>query len=77
MNKLIPSICDLVSDSNAAVRDQAIETLCDVYKLVGEPMRSDILKKRLLTAQRYKTVRMIFLQEDETHSKVCRVASGR
>ena len=52
VSKMIPSVLELASDSSAPVRDQAIETLCDIYRLVGEPIRNDILRRRSLPFQK-------------------------
>ncbi|XP_063674481.1 CLIP-associating protein 1-A-like isoform X4 [Bolinopsis microptera] len=56
ISKVIPSILELASDNSAPVRDQAVDTLCEVYKLVGEPIRNDILKRRTLPFQKEKMI---------------------
>ncbi|KAL5257523.1 hypothetical protein ACHWQZ_G012456 [Mnemiopsis leidyi] len=56
ISKMIPSVLELASDSSAPVRDQAVETLCDIYRLVGEPIRNDILRRRSLPFQKEKLI---------------------
>jgi len=68
LNKLVPLICKLVSDSNAnvrlsiefywstnfskcQVRQQAIDTLVEIYRHVGEKVRSDIAKRGIPDAK--------------------------
>lgn len=45
ISKLVPHIVKLLSDPNAAVRATAFDTLCHVYKHVGERLRIDLQKK--------------------------------
>lgn len=45
ISKLVPHIVKLLSDPNAAVRATAFDTLCHIYKYVGERLRVDLQKK--------------------------------
>ncbi|UJR21229.1 hypothetical protein I4U23_024325 [Adineta vaga] len=51
LSKLVPLICKLVSDSNGAVRQQAIDTLVEIYRHVGERIRGDIAKRDIPEAK--------------------------
>jgi len=44
MSKLVPQIIKMLDDQNASVRDQAMTTLIEVYRHVGERFRLDISK---------------------------------
>ncbi|KAL0859319.1 hypothetical protein ABMA27_011121 [Loxostege sticticalis] len=48
----VPNLAALVGDPNSAVRDAAMQLLVDVYRHVGERLRSDLKKKELLPAQK-------------------------
>uniref|UniRef100_A0A0A9XT66 CLIP-associating protein 1-A n=1 Tax=Lygus hesperus TaxID=30085 RepID=A0A0A9XT66_LYGHE len=50
VSRIIPSIVKLLSDPNAVVRDEAVTTLTQVYRHVGERLRMDLLKKHNLPA---------------------------
>lgn len=45
LSKLLPSIVKLLSDPSSPVRDAAFNTLVEIYKHVGERVRSDLQKK--------------------------------
>ncbi|XP_071154262.1 CLIP-associating protein 1-A-like isoform X18 [Mytilus edulis] len=45
LNKIVPSICKLIEDQNSQVRDEAVNTLCEIYRHVGEKVRQDMAKK--------------------------------
>ncbi len=45
VSKLVPHIVKLLSDPNVSVRSRAFDTLCDIYKHVGEKFRVDLQKK--------------------------------
>lgn len=45
VSKLVPQIVKLLSDPNASVRCTAFDTICDLYKHVGEKLRCDLQKK--------------------------------
>lgn len=45
VSKLIPFIVKLLGDPNVSVRSTAFDTLCDIYKLIGEKLRVDLQKK--------------------------------
>ncbi|CAF2090997.1 unnamed protein product [Rotaria magnacalcarata] len=51
LNKLVPLICKLISDSNGTVRQQAMDTLVEIYRHVGEKVRSDIAKRDIPEAK--------------------------
>ncbi|XP_050673521.1 CLIP-associating protein isoform X2 [Leptidea sinapis] len=48
----MPNIAALLADPNSAVRDAAQQVLLDVYRHVGERLRSDLRKKELIPAQK-------------------------
>ncbi|CAH0688475.1 unnamed protein product [Chilo suppressalis] len=48
----VPNLAALVGDPNSAVRDAAMQLLVDVYRHVGERLRSDLKKKELIPAQK-------------------------
>lgn len=45
VSKLVPQIVKLLGDPNASVRCTAFDTICDLYKHVGEKLRCDLQKK--------------------------------
>lgn len=45
VSRLVPQIVKLLGDPNASVRCTAFDTICDLYKHVGEKLRSDLQKK--------------------------------
>ncbi|CAM4936063.1 unnamed protein product [Rotaria socialis] len=51
LNKLVPLICKLISDSNGTVRQQATDTLVEIYRHVGEKVRGDIAKRDIPEAK--------------------------
>ncbi|CAF2342388.1 unnamed protein product [Rotaria sp. Silwood2] len=67
LNKLVPLICKLVSDSNGTVRQQAIDTLVEIYRHVGEKVRGDIAKRDIPEAK----LKQLYDKFDDV------VASGR
>ncbi|XP_071053520.1 CLIP-associating protein isoform X4 [Onthophagus taurus] len=48
LNKLIPHIVKLLSDSTVTVRDTAFSTMVDLYKHVGDKLRIDIQRRNLI-----------------------------
>ncbi|KAK9504374.1 hypothetical protein O3M35_010721 [Rhynocoris fuscipes] len=48
ISRLVPSLVKLLSDPNALVRDNALNTLAQVYRHVGERLRIDLIKKHNL-----------------------------
>lgn len=45
VSKYVPQIVKLLGDPNASVRSTAFDTICDLYKHVGEKLRCDLQKK--------------------------------
>ena len=45
LSKIVPSICKLIEDQNSQVRDETVNTLCEIYRHVGEKVRQDLAKK--------------------------------
>ncbi|CAH1111377.1 unnamed protein product [Psylliodes chrysocephalus] len=48
LNKFIPDIVNLLSDPTATVRDTAFNTLVDLYKHVGEKLRTDLQRRNIV-----------------------------
>ncbi|XP_073995340.1 CLIP-associating protein isoform X5 [Rhodnius prolixus] len=48
ISRLVPGLVKLLSDPNALVRDNALNTLAQVYRHVGERLRIDLIKKHNL-----------------------------
>ncbi|XP_063114979.1 CLIP-associating protein 1 isoform X37 [Cavia porcellus] len=61
LNKLVPHICNLLGDPNSQVRDAAINSLVEIYRHVGEPVRTDLSKKGLPQSR----LSVIFTKFDE------------
>jgi len=61
ISKQMPAICKLLSDPTSKVRDTAVNTIVEVYRHVGEKVRSD-LGRRGIPAARLAT---IFAKFDE------------
>ncbi|CAF0958381.1 unnamed protein product [Rotaria sordida] len=66
-SKLVPLICKLVSDSNGTVRQQAVDTLVEIYRHVGEKVRNDIAKRDIPEAK----LKQLYEKFDDV------IASGR
>ncbi|XP_067933502.1 CLIP-associating protein 1-A-like [Watersipora subatra] len=47
LSKIVPSLIKLMDDSNVQVRDSALLALAEIYRHVGEKVRTDILRKGL------------------------------
>ncbi|XP_041118515.1 CLIP-associating protein 1-B-like isoform X19 [Polyodon spathula] len=47
LSKIVPHICNLLSDPTSQVRDGAMNCLVEIYRHVGERVRSDLSKKGL------------------------------
>uniref|UniRef100_A0A4W3JU44 Cytoplasmic linker associated protein 2 n=1 Tax=Callorhinchus milii TaxID=7868 RepID=A0A4W3JU44_CALMI len=45
LSKIVPHICNLLGDPNSQVRDTAMNTMVEIYRHVGEKVRSDLSKK--------------------------------
>ncbi|CAF0975373.1 unnamed protein product [Rotaria sp. Silwood1] len=67
LGKLVPLICKLVSDSNGTVRQQATDTLVEIYRHVGDKVRNDIAKRDIPEAK----LKQLYEKFDDV------VASGR
>lgn len=61
LNKIVPHICNLLGDPNSQVRDAAINSLVEIYRHVGEPVRTDLSKKGLPQSR----LSVIFTKFDE------------
>ncbi|XP_071101292.1 CLIP-associating protein 1-like isoform X18 [Haliotis cracherodii] len=55
LSKLVPAICKLLEDQSGPVREAAVNTLTEIYRHVGERVRSDLQKKGV-SAQRLKHI---------------------
>lgn len=53
LNKLVPSIVKCLSDPTPAVRDAAFHTLVEIYRHVGEKVRSDLEKRGNVPPAKY------------------------
>ncbi|XP_050313911.1 CLIP-associating protein 1-A isoform X2 [Anthonomus grandis grandis] len=60
LSKFIPDIVKLLSDPTSSVRDTAFNTLVDLYKHVGEKLRVDIEKKKLIPPGRWPALEARF-----------------
>lgn len=56
ISKLTPHIVKLLSDPNVDVRGKAMDTLCDIYKHVGERLRLDLQKKYSIPPNKLSTL---------------------
>ncbi|XP_052252616.1 CLIP-associating protein 1-like isoform X3 [Dreissena polymorpha] len=45
LSKIVPSICKLLEDPTPQVREEAVNTLAEIYRHVGEKVRTDLSKK--------------------------------
>ncbi|KAK6182722.1 hypothetical protein SNE40_010342 [Patella caerulea] len=61
LSKIVPSICKLLEDQNAQVREEAINTMTEIYRHVGERVRID-LGRKTIPPQRLK---QLFTRFDE------------
>ncbi|XP_069080731.1 CLIP-associating protein 1 isoform X4 [Pleurodeles waltl] len=61
LSKIVPHICNLLGDPNSQVRDAAINSLVEIYRHVGERVRSDLSKKGLPQSR----LNVIFSKFDE------------
>ncbi|XP_033732918.1 CLIP-associating protein 1-like isoform X3 [Pecten maximus] len=61
LSKIVPNICKLLDDQNSQVRETSINTLAEIYRHVGEKVRSDLQKKGI-SQQR---LNQIFAKFDE------------
>ncbi len=68
LSKLVPSIVKLLSDPNGSVRSTAFDTLCKIYKNVGEKLRTDLLKKNSVPANKLPSLMAKF---DEIKAIAC------
>nr|AYP63828.1 CLIP-associating protein 1 [Haliotis discus discus] len=55
LSKLVPAICKLLEDQSGPVREAAVNALTEIYRHVGERVRSDLQKKGV-SAQRLKHI---------------------
>ncbi|XP_058888592.1 CLIP-associating protein 1-B-like isoform X15 [Acipenser ruthenus] len=61
LSKIVPHICNLLSDPTSQVRDGAMNCLVEIYRHVGERVRSDLSKKGLPQSR----LNVIFAKFDE------------
>lgn len=61
LSKIVPHICNLLGDPNSQVRDAAISSLVEIYRHVGERVRTDLSKKGLPQSR----LNVIFAKFDE------------
>ncbi|MBN3283875.1 CLAP1 protein, partial [Polyodon spathula] len=57
LSKIVPHICNLLSDPTSQVRDGAMNCLVEIYRHVGERVRSDLSKKGLPQSRCVLTLR--------------------
>ncbi|XP_028160380.1 CLIP-associating protein-like [Ostrinia furnacalis] len=72
----VPNLAALVGDPNSAVRDAAMQLLVDVYRHVGERLRSDLKKKELLPAQKLMLLEQKFDEAREAGLLLPTATSG-
>ncbi|XP_042188140.1 CLIP-associating protein 2 isoform X5 [Callorhinchus milii] len=63
LSKIVPHICNLLGDPNSQVRDTAMNTMVEIYRHVGEKVRSDLSKKGIPQAR----LQTLFARFDEVH----------
>ncbi|KAM6176676.1 CLIP-associating protein 2 isoform 5-T5 [Erethizon dorsatum] len=64
VSKLVPHLCILFGDSNSQVRDAAILAVVEIYRHVGEKVRTDLYKRGIPPAR----LEMIFAKFDEVQN---------
>ncbi|XP_074652208.1 CLIP-associating protein 1-B-like isoform X3 [Tubulanus polymorphus] len=63
ISKLVPSIVKCLDDQNGQVRDTAIKTLVEIYRHIGERVRTDLAKKGLSQQK----LNILYKRFDEVH----------
>ncbi|XP_075820399.1 CLIP-associating protein 2 isoform X5 [Microtus pennsylvanicus] len=64
ISKLVPHLCILFGDSNSQVRNAAISAVVEIYRHVGEKLRSDLCKRDIPPAR----LEMILAKFDEVQN---------
>ncbi|XP_026635367.1 CLIP-associating protein 2 isoform X7 [Microtus ochrogaster] len=64
ISKLVPHLCILFGDSNSQVRNAAISAVVEIYRHVGEKLRSDLYKRDIPPAR----LEMILAKFDEVQN---------
>ncbi|XP_028623129.1 CLIP-associating protein 2 isoform X1 [Grammomys surdaster] len=64
ISKLVPHLCVLFGDSNSQVRNAAISAAVEIYRHVGEKLRTDLCKRDIPPAR----LEMILARFDEVQS---------
>nr|XP_048280296.1 CLIP-associating protein 2 isoform X12 [Myodes glareolus] len=64
ISKLVPHLCILFGDSNSQVRNAAISAVVEIYRHVGEKLRSDLCKRDIAPAR----LEMILAKFDEVQN---------
>uniref|UniRef100_A0A4W3J703 Cytoplasmic linker associated protein 2 n=1 Tax=Callorhinchus milii TaxID=7868 RepID=A0A4W3J703_CALMI len=54
LSKIVPHICNLLGDPNSQVRDTAMNTMVEIYRHVGEKVRSDLITLSIYITKIYK-----------------------
>ncbi|XP_040296752.1 CLIP-associating protein 1 isoform X1 [Bufo bufo] len=72
LSKFVPHICNLLGDPNSQVRDAAINCLVEIYRHVGERVRSDLSKKGLPQSR----LNVIFSKFDEVQRSGAMIQSS-
>lgn len=72
LSKFVPHICNLLGDPNSQVRDAAINCLVEIYRHVGERVRTDLSKKGLPQSR----LNVIFAKFDEVQKSGAMIQSS-
>ncbi|XP_040214206.1 CLIP-associating protein 1 isoform X17 [Rana temporaria] len=72
LSKFVPHICNLLGDPNSQVRDAAINCLVEIYRHVGERVRTDLSKKGLPQSR----LNVIFAKFDEVQKSGAMIQSA-
>lgn len=64
ISKLVPHLCILFGDSNSQVRNAAISAVVEIYRHIGEKLRSDLCKRDIPPAR----LEMILAKFDEVQN---------
>lgn len=56
VSKLLPLIVKLLTDSSVTVREAAMNTMVELYKKIGEPLKYSLLKNQSLPPNKLQLI---------------------